>query len=129
MRRGYVSALRTSGKAIPQPDRTLAVLGADYRERSRPEYQQAPLRGGQPEQACAEHAREVAVAEHQHVAVESGDVADDGVGTTSGVVHRLAAWASVAPQKPIRALRVDVRRRPAFVIAVVQLDQAAVDDR
>jgi len=69
----------------------------------------------------------VAVAEEQDVAFGWADSLDHAVGAAAGFVDALAARRAIAPERPVRALLVDLRRREPFVLAVVQLDQVVGD--
>ena len=77
--------------------------------------------------AGGEHAQDVAVGEDGDVAVGGQRAGDHAVGPLARLRHGLAAGRAVGPQRPARALGADLRRRPALVVAVVDLGQVGLD--
>src|SRR5262245_51010985 len=65
--------------------------------------------------------------EEQHVALLGAHPADHAVGARPDLRRRLAAGTAVAEELPVGALGVDLGRGPALVVAIVPLDEVAVE--
>ena len=113
--------------AVPHPDRTRLVLGAQHAQRRRVEHQQPPVDRWQPEPAGGQHPQEVAMGEDRHVTVDALDPVDHPVGTRRDLLDGLAARHRSAEDRPAGHVDADLRRRPPLVVAVVPLPEVLVD--
>src|SRR6185312_12159543 len=69
----------------------------------------------------------MAVREQQHVTVEAAKTRDKAIGASAYRIERFATGTAIAEEKPARPLLADVCRALALVLAVIPLDQIAID--
>ena len=112
-----------AGVLVPEPDHRRLALVAKDADGRRGERESSPCRGRHPEPARREHAQEMAVREHDCVAIEGPQLGDHAIRSARDVRCRFTPRAPVAPQVPARLLDVDLRDRQALEAPVVPLDQ------
>src|SRR5271169_973314 len=79
------------------------------------------------EPAGGEHPQEMPARKNQHVAFDRAHPAHDAVGPRAYLARRLSSGAAVTEELPVRALRMDLSRAAALVLAVIPFDQVGVD--
>src|SRR5271166_3636794 len=79
------------------------------------------------EPAGREHPQEMPARKNQHVAFDRAHPAHDAIGPRAYLARRLSSGAAVTEELPFRALRMDLSRAAALVLAVIPFDQVGVD--
>src|SRR5690348_503580 len=69
----------------------------------------------------------MAMREEQHVTVDGVKARQQAIRPRADRGHQLAAWTTIAKQKPVRPFLANVSRAPAFVVAVVPLDEIVIN--
>src|SRR5271163_854890 len=98
------------------------------RAKARSAQQEVPAtRRVETEPAGGEHPQEMPARKNQHVASDRAHPAHDTVGPRPDLARRLSSGATVTEELPVRALRMDLSRAAAFILAIVPLDQVGID--
>src|SRR5262245_58904160 len=114
---------------IPEPDywsRWAPFISESAEARCAQHAVPAADRRFEPEPAGSQYPHEMPAREHQHVALNCAYPGYDAVCSRGHLSRRLAAWAAIAEQLPVGALRLNLRRPPTLVLSVVPLHKIAV---
>src|SRR5205823_3286490 len=122
------SVVHMSG-IVPQLDHRLgqAVFVSEHTQACCVQHENSPGGGFEPKPAGREHAQKMSARKNQNIAFDPSHTAHNVIGPGANLVRRFAPGASVAEEKPIRALRANLFRSETSVIAVVPFDQVAID--
>src|SRR5271165_811201 len=114
---------------IPQPDYRLSqmVLLTQCAEARGAQQEILAGRHFKIEPASGEDAQEMPVRKNQHVAFDRAHPAHDAIGASADLFRRFSSGAAVAELLPVRALRTNLGRTAALVLAVVPFDKVRVD--
>ena len=115
-------------RVVPQPNSRVRQImfvteGADAR---RTQQETSTVGSIEPDPASGKDSQEMSAGENKNIVADSANSLDDAIGSCRDVAGQFAAGATVEKQLPVGILVVNVDRAPAFVFAIVPLDQFAV---
>src|SRR5271169_1935890 len=114
---------------VPQPDCGLGqFMLIAQRAEARSAQQEVPAtRRVETEPAGREYPQEMPARKNQYVAFDRAHPAHDAIGPRADLAWRLSSGAAVTEELPVRALRMDLSRAAALILAVIPFDQIGID--